>query len=129
VRLLLDTHTFIWWSGDDPSLLSPTVKALIGDRHNDIFLSTVSVWEMAILIAKGRLAIAQSLRSLVVSHIALYQFQPLMITYDHAYYVETLPMHHKDPWDRLLIAQAFVEDLIILTRDHKFPQYGVQVAW
>ncbi len=128
MRLLLDTHTFIWWASNDPSL-SATVKLAIGDRNNEIFLSSVSTWEMAIKIALGKLAIAQPLSSLVLSHIALYQFQPLAITYDHTYQVQGLPQHHKDPFDRLLIAQAMVENMVLLTCDTSFAPYGVQTLW
>jgi PIN domain nuclease of toxin-antitoxin system len=105
------------------------VKVAIGDRKNDIFLSAVSTWEIAIKLAKGKLAIAQPLTSFVLSQIALYQFQPLTITYDHTYYVENLPAHHNDPFDRLLIAQAVLEDLVILTRDAQFEKYGVPLLW
>ena len=128
MRLLLDTHTFIWWANNDPSL-SPAVTVALGDRNNEIFLSAVSTWEMAIKIALGKLTIAQPLRSFVLSQIALYQFQPLTITYDHTYQVESLPAHHNDPFDRLLIAQAVVEDLVILTRDEQFGKYGVPLLW
>jgi PIN domain nuclease of toxin-antitoxin system len=84
---------------------------------------------MAIKIALGKLAIAQPLDSFIVSQIALYQFQPLTITYDHTYYVETMPPHHKDPFDRLLIAQATLEGLVLLTRDPLFKAYGVPLLW
>jgi PIN domain nuclease of toxin-antitoxin system len=128
VRLLLDTHTFLWWTSNDPSL-SHGVKTAIGDRRNEIVLSAVSTWEMAILLAKGRIALAQPLTSFIPSQLALYQFQPLMISYDHTYIVEQLPLHHKDPFDRLLIAQAMVEDLVLLTCDSKFGPYSVQTLW
>jgi PIN domain nuclease of toxin-antitoxin system len=128
VRLLLDTHAFIWWARNDPSL-SPVAKVSIGDRRNEVFLSAVSTWEMAIKIAKGKLAIAQPLGSFVFSQVGLYQFHPLTVTHAYTYYVETMPAHHNDPFDRLLIAQAVLEDLVILTRDPQFDPYGVPVLW
>ncbi len=128
MKVLLDTHTFIWWVNNDP-LLSPAVRTVVGDRANDIFLSAVSTWEMAIKIAIGKLSLAQSVGSFVNAQITQYQFKTLMITFDHTYQVETLPLHHSDPFDRLLIAQALVENLVILTRDPNFQQYGVSTLW
>ena len=84
---------------------------------------------MAIKIALGKLTLALPLESFVLSQTSQYQFKPLLITYDHTYRVEALPQYHRDPFDRLLIAQALVEDLVILTRDPQFPQYGVRTLW
>jgi PIN domain nuclease of toxin-antitoxin system len=84
---------------------------------------------MAIKVAIGKLTLAQPVSSFVTAQIALYQFQTLLITLDHTYQVETLPLHHNDPFDRLLIAQAFMENLVILTCDSDFPQYGVPILW
>ena len=128
MRALLDTHTFIWWANNDPSL-TPNVKTVIGDKSNEIFLSAVSSWEMAIKISIGKLTLALPLNSFVLSQASQHQFKPLPITYDHTYQVETLPLHHKDPFDRLLIAQAMVENLILLTCDSEFAPYGVQTLW
>jgi len=122
------THAFLWWATDDPSL-SPVGKATIGDRDNEIFLSAVSTWELAIKIAKGKMSIAQPLASFVLSQVTVYQFHPLAITHEHTYYVETMPFYHKDPFDRLLIAQAALEGLAILTRDPEFDAYGVPLLW
>ena len=128
MKALLDTHTFIWWANDDPSL-SAAARNAIGDRTNEIFLSAVSTWEMAIKIAIGKLRLAVPLTSFVLSQSSQYQFRPLHITYDHTYQVEALPQHHRDPFDRLLIAQAMVEGLVLLTGDIKFAPYGVGILW
>jgi PIN domain nuclease of toxin-antitoxin system len=128
VRALLDTHTFIWWANNDPSLTA-RAKSVIGDKSNEIFLSAVSTWEMAIKIAIGKLTLAGPLQPFVLSQITQYQFKSLPITYDHTYLVQTLPLHHNDPFDRLLIAQAMVEGLTILTADGKFAPYGIQTLW
>jgi PIN domain nuclease of toxin-antitoxin system len=128
VRALLDTHAFIWWVNDDPSL-THAAKSVISDSTNEIFFSAVSTWEMAIKIALGKLTLAMPLNSFVQDQILQYQFKPLLVGYEHTYRVQFLPQHHKDPFDRLLIAQALTEDLVILTVDPQFPQYGVQVAW
>jgi PIN domain nuclease of toxin-antitoxin system len=128
VRALLDTHAFIWWANNDP-LLTPVAKNVIGDTSNEIFLSAVCTWEMAIKIAIGKLTLASPLQSFVLSQISQYQFKPLLITHDHTYQVETLPRHHNDPFDRLLIAQALVENLVILTRDPQIQRYNVTTMW
>jgi PIN domain nuclease of toxin-antitoxin system len=128
VKDLLDTHTFIWWANNDPAL-SVTVRGVLASRANDIYLSAVSTWEIAIKVAIGKLTLAQPVSSFVTAQVAQYQFQPLAITLDHTYQVESLPLHHNDPFDRLLIAQGLMENLVILTRDAEFPQYGVQTLW
>lgn len=128
MRALLDTHTFIWWANDDPSLTSGA-RSAIGDSANEIFFSAVSTWEMAIKIAIGKLTLAVPLNSFVLSQTSQYQFKPLPITYDHTYQVQFLPQYHRDPFDRLLIAQALVENLVILTRDPQFPLYGIPTLW
>ncbi|MGH9359371.1 MAG: type II toxin-antitoxin system VapC family toxin [Terriglobia bacterium] len=128
MRLLLDTHAFIWWAGNDPSLTMPA-RTSIADTTNEIFLSAVSTWEMAIKIAIGKLVLAGPLDTFVSSQLSQYQFKPLPVTYDHTYRVGMLPQHHRDPFDRLLIAQAMVENLILLTCDPQFGSYGVQTLW
>jgi PIN domain nuclease of toxin-antitoxin system len=128
VKALLDTHAFIWWANNDPSLTA-LARGVIGDPANDIFLSSVSTWEMAIKIAIGKLTLALPLSQFVISQVAQYQFKPLRVSYEHTYHVGTLPHYHGDPFDRLLIAQAFVENLTILTGDAKFAPYGVPTLW
>jgi PIN domain nuclease of toxin-antitoxin system len=128
VRALLDTQAFIWWANNDSSL-SPTARSVIGNRANDIFLSAVSTWEMAIKVSIQKLSLAQPVSSFVSAQIAQYQFQSLTITLEHTYQLEGLPLYHNDPFDRLLIAQALVENLIILTCDPEFSQYAVQTLW
>ena len=128
MKALLDTHAFIWWANNDPSLTA-TARGVIGDRNNEIFLSAVSTWEMAIKIAIGKLTLAGPLQPFVLSQTAQYQFKPLLVTYDHTYVVETLALHHNDPFDRLLIAQAMVENLVLVTCDAKFAPYGIQTLW
>lgn len=128
MRALLDTHAFIWWANNDPSLTA-VAKAVIGDSSNEIFLSAVSTWEMAIKMAIGKLTLTLPLSMFVASQVSQYQFKPLRITYAHTYQVRTLPLHHNDPFDRLLIAQSIVENLVLLTVDAKFVPYGVQTVW
>ena len=84
---------------------------------------------MAIKVSIGKLTLAQPVGSFVASQIAQHQFQTLMIAHDHTYGVETMPFHHNDPFDRLLIAQALKENLVVVTRDAEFAQYGVATLW
>lgn len=128
VKVLLDTHAFIWWANNDPSL-SAAARSVIEDRSNDIFLSAVTTWEMAIKAAIGKLSLAQPVSSFVDGQVSQYQFHPLTITTHHTYQVETMTLHHADPFDRLLIAQALLENLVIVTRDPEFAAYGVQTLW
>lgn len=128
MKALLDTHAFIWWANNDPSLTA-LAKGAIGDPANEIFLSSVSTWEMAIKIAIGKLSLSLPLSQFVLSQVTQYQFKPLRVTYEHTYHVGTLPHHHNDPFDRLLIAQAFVENLTLVTVDGKFAPYGVPTLW
>jgi len=105
------------------------VRALIGDPANEIYLSSATTWEMAIKIAIGKLTLSLPLDAFVSFQVQQYGFIPLLVAYDHTYQVETLPLHHNDPFDRLLIAQAMVENLVLLTRDGQFAPYGVPTLW
>lgn len=128
MRVLLDTHTFIWWAYNDPSL-TQTVKDIIADKNNDVFFSAASSWELAIKVSRGKLILTLPVNALVTSQVFQHQFKPLPVTQDHTYQVEAMPFHHNDPFDRILIAQALAENLIILTRDPQFAPYGVTTVW
>ncbi len=128
MRALLDTHTLLWWANADPSL-SQNARDVISDPTNAIFLSAVTPWEMAIKMAIGKLTLSVALDVFVSSQVSLYGFLPLTVTYDHAYRVRALPLHHNDPFDRLLIAQAMIENLVFLTVDNKIAPYGVTTLW
>lgn len=117
---LLDTHTLLWWI-DDPNLLSGPARAAIADPSNDIVVSAVTCWEIAIKRGLGKLTAPVDL-------VALSRqcgFRELPITIEHALVTESLPLHHRDPFDRLLIAQAIVETATVITRDPNFVTYGV----
>lgn len=128
MRLLLDTHTLLWWANND-SQLSLAAKNAVGDRGNEVFLSAVSSWELAIKAAVKKLNLSAPVADFVSAQMSLYPFTPLPIIYEHTYRVETMTLHHNDPFDRLLIAQALVENLIIVTCDSKFGPYGVPTLW
>jgi PIN domain nuclease of toxin-antitoxin system len=119
--LLLDTHTFLWW--DEAKLPSPVVERI--QAADDVFVSAASAWEIAIKSALGKIVA----RATLAEAIRDYGFEPLPISVEHGDAVRELPPHHRDPFDRMLIAQALTEGLIIVTRDPWFAQYGVSVTW
>lgn len=124
MRLLLDTHVLLWWLSDDPAL-PPPAGELIADRRNAIFVSPMSLWEIAIKSQLGKLrADVDEVRAAALRS----GFQPLPFTLDHAAAVARLPPHHRDPFDRGLLAQALVEPLRVLTHDETFAGYGEHVV-
>ena len=127
-RLLLDAHTFLWFVWDDP-LLSREAKALIEEPANHKFVSVVTCWEIAIKAGLKKLALGESAATFLPRHLSLNQFDLLGLELQHASHVETLPLHHKDPFDRLLIAQAAVEHLPVVSADSQFDAYGVVRLW
>lgn len=128
MRALLDTHTFLWWITDDPRL-SPRVRKIIGDGENELFLSAASGWEMAIKAKLGRLKLPDNLERFIPEQLALNAIRSLPIQMSHALHVYTLPDYHRDPFDRLLVAQSRLEGLPILTADPQIAQYPVKTIW
>ncbi len=128
MRLLLDTHALLWWVDDDPRL-SSEARRLIGDEENDCHVSLVSAWEMAIKCATGKLKLAVSVQRYYQEHLPANDFQLLLIDLGHVTLVETLPPHHRDPFDRLLIVQARHESLTLVSSDAAFDAYGVTRIW
>jgi len=128
LRLLLDTHVFLWWVTADPRL-SRRARTLIADAANTLYLSAASGWEMAIKAGLGRLQMADELERLVPEQMALNGIEGLPVVLAHALRVHALPAHHRDPFDRLLVAQAELEDLAIVTGDPQIAEYGVRTVW
>ena len=127
MRYLLDTHTFLWLATDDPQL-TPTARAIFVDSNQECFLSAASVWEMAIKSSLGKLTLATSLERLVRGGLER-GLRILAVTPDHAYRVERLPFHHRDPFDRLLVAQAMHEAMHLVSRDGGLDAYAVTRVW
>ncbi len=123
MNLLLDTHTFLWAIDNNPNL-SQEARAAITDGNNMVFVSAATAWEISIKKALGKLTIPGGS---YLDELNVHRFTPLNITTEHALAVENLPQHHKDPFDRLLIAQAQIEKLTLVTRDSRIKQYAVQV--
>ena len=120
MTLLLDTHAFLWWL-DDPQLLSRAARKAIADGKNTVYVSAAVVWEIAIKRSLGKLDTPHDLEAAMASN----RFLPLPVTILHALAVETLPDHHRDPFDRILIAQAQREGFKLVSRDRRVPLYGV----
>jgi PIN domain nuclease of toxin-antitoxin system len=128
MRLLLDTHVFLWWvEGDRP--LPPKVRAAIASPENECLISLVTAWELSIKSSLGKLKLALPVERYVVEHVTNNSFRFLDIRMPHIGRVESLAAHHVDPFDRLLIAQALEEKLAIATADPVFGKYGVKRIW
>jgi PIN domain nuclease of toxin-antitoxin system len=125
---LLDTHAFIWMDSA-PAQLSQTASRIVVDPNNEILLSTVSVWEMVIKTQIGKLKLRDSIRTIVADQIGQNRVRLLDVHLDHVYAVQPLPLHHRDPFDRFLIAQAQLENATLLTNDPLIKQYAVPTDW
>ena len=128
MRLLLDTHAFLWWAANSDKL-SRKAHAAISDRANECFLSVVSAWEMAIKVSVGKLKLPDALDQFVPAQLVANGFVQLPMEFRHAVKVSTLTFHHRDPFDRLLIAQAIEENMHIVSADAMFKRYGVNRIW
>jgi len=128
MRLLLDTHTFIWAATLDERL-SEKARTLLLDSGNELFVSTASIWEMAIKASLGKLILRQPLEQTINEQIQINGLQILNIEPAHALAVASLPWHHRDPFDRLLICQSKQERLTILGCDRTMDAYGIKRVW
>jgi len=127
-RFLLDTHTFLWMASE-PDRLSPHARKIIESSDSQLLLSLASVWEMAIKSSLGKLELPSALGNFLEEQLEVTRTHLLDIRTEHAVRVEALPWHHRDPFDRLLIAQALFEKLPILGRDSHFDAYPIRRVW
>jgi len=128
VRLLLDTHALLWWLTDDPAL-SATARKSVARSGNTILVSAASTWEIAIKFRLGKLPDAAEVVSDLSGHLQRERFENLLISAEHGIRAGLLPGPHKDPFDRMLIAQAQAEDVPIISNDIVFDQYKVRRIW
>ena len=128
MRALLDTHALLWWLADDPSL-SKLARKFIAETKNTVVVSAASAWEIATKVRLGKLATAAELAADFVGFVAREGFELLPISPDHAIRAGLLPGPHKDPFDRMLIAQAQAEGVPIVTNELVFDAYGVRRIW
>lgn len=128
MKALLDTHVFIWWILDDERLPF-RVRDLLADEKNELFLSSASCWEMMIKSKIGRLQFPESPEKFIPDQMNLNKISGLPVQIAHSLHIYTLPEHHKDPFDRMLIAQAQVERMPIITNDSLLASYDVKILW
>ncbi len=128
MKVLIDTHTFLWWNTDNP-LLSLHAREIIADGRNEVFLSVASIWEIVIKTAKGKLNLPEAPAEYITSRMSTYRFTALPIQISHAVHVYQLPPYHNDPFDRLLIAQSQLESLPLVTADENIQRYDLETIW
>jgi PIN domain nuclease of toxin-antitoxin system len=128
LRLLLDTHSLLWWLFDDPKL-SGVARAAIADPDNEVLVSAASAWEISTKHRLGKLPEAGDVPAKLTAYVRKAGFAPILISLEHALEAGSLPGPHRDPFDRMLIAQARMERLSVATRDPVFRKYGVSVVW
>jgi PIN domain nuclease of toxin-antitoxin system len=126
MKLLLDTQIFIWWA-DHPEKLSHTALSALKDENNDLLLSVASIWEMQIKIQLGRLTLRLPLKELTRTQQEINGLTISPVALTHVLALDALPFHHKDPFDRLLIAQSIEEDLTLVSADSQFSAYSVKL--
>ena len=128
MRILLDTHVFLW-SCLEPEKISDSARGLLEDRANELLLSAVSSWEIAVKVASEKLVLPAPPARYVPSRLAAMGLTPLPVEHGHVLRVSQLPSHHDDPVDRVLVAQSQLEDAILATGDPQFLPYDVDVVW
>jgi len=128
VKFLLDTHAFLWWITDSHHL-SQTAREIIGDGNSELYWSSAGSWEIAIKYSLGRLPLPEAPELLIPTELAKNRIDSLPIFDEHAFRAGQLPMLHGDPFDRLLIAQAQVEGMEIISNDRQMGLYDVDVTW
>jgi len=128
MKALLDTHSFLWFILDD-SKLSESARSLIENPDNEVVVSPATYWEIAIKIRLGKYTLPATYQGFIESQILANDFQVLPIEPKHTALLTTMPFHHKDPFDRLLVAQAISEEIPLISIDEKLDPYGVRRLW
>jgi PIN domain nuclease of toxin-antitoxin system len=128
VQALLDTHALLWWLSDDPALTKQARK-IIAETRNVVFVSAASAWEIATKVRLGKLPSAADLAGDFTGHLEREGFQILAISAEHAIRAGLLPGRHKDPFDRMLIAQAQAENMPVVSNEAVFDTYGLRRLW
>ena len=127
MKILLDTHAFIWFVEDDDQF-PESLKRIIEKPSNDIYLSIASIWEMAIKIQLKKLDIEKSIKE-IIELVSFNGFELLPILPEHIIKLSSLDFHHRDPFDRIVIAQGLVENQVVVSRDKVFDKYGIRRIW
>lgn len=127
MKLLLDTHSFLWFIEDNPRL-STKAKTLL-ESDTDLLISAASLWEIAVKVSIGKLSLTQPFELFIPNQLASNAIEVLPIAVEHLALLSTLPFHHRDPFDRLVIAQALIEQMPVVGTDNQFDSYGVKRLW
>jgi PIN domain nuclease of toxin-antitoxin system len=127
-RYLLDTHTYLWYVTGN-SKLSAKASAELANSNNDLFLSVVSAWEIVIKVSIGKLNFPMPFKANLTTQLTTYNIQLLDLKLEHLTEALNLPLHHREPFDRVLIAQAIVENLDFITVDSQFKPYPINIVW
>jgi PIN domain nuclease of toxin-antitoxin system len=128
MKYLLDTHVFYWWD-HEPTKLSATAMSAIKDPANDIYVSTINIWKVVVKSALNKLTLQNPIEQLVQTQCRVNAFRLLAVEAHHAYALRGLPPSHKDPFDRMLVAQAIADGLTLITVDAIFAHYPVPTLW
>lgn len=128
MNFLLDTHAFIWWDRE-PERLSPRVYAACENKDNQLYLSIASIWEMQIKVDSGKLAFQQPLAEIIDHQTRENGITILPVSLPHLWQLATLPAYHNDPFDRMLVAQANADKLVLITADRHIARYSVELFW
>ena len=128
MKVLLDTHSMLWWLARDQRL-SSMARETIGDRRNHLVWSMASSWEVSVKVGIGKLTLGRPSQQLFADIVSDQGVELLPITHDHCTRLSTLPLHHRDPFDRMLVVQAQGERIPILSADPKLTQYDIEVLW
>jgi PIN domain nuclease of toxin-antitoxin system len=128
VKVLIDTHVLLWWAAE-PQRLSTRAREVLDDSRNELVWSVIGTWEIALKVSRGKIKLPEPLHQYLEPRLARAGIQQLPVHSQHALALLDLPGHHWDPFDRMLIAQARVEGLAILTADRDIPKYEVEAIW
>ncbi|MBT4266579.1 MAG: type II toxin-antitoxin system VapC family toxin [Deltaproteobacteria bacterium] len=128
MKFLLDTHVFLWWIMDSPQI-SENARKLMSERSSDLFWSSASSWEIAVKYANGKLPLPDEPEVFIMSELSSNRISSLSITDEHSFMAGMLPIHHRDPFDRMLIAQSNFENMPLITSDQIMSQYEVKTIW
>jgi PIN domain nuclease of toxin-antitoxin system len=128
LKVILDTHAFLWWIADSDRL-SRRAREILGESGNTLFLSAASAWEIVLKQQIGKLKLPQPAGKYIPSQLAMNRIDTLPISLSHTLRLADLPLHHRDPFDRILIAQSIVERMPIVTADPLFAHYSAKTLW
>jgi PIN domain nuclease of toxin-antitoxin system len=128
VKVMLDTQVLIWWA-NDVSNISDRVQSIIFDVNNELLVSLVSIWEIQIKVSLGKLSLPRPLADIIATQVSENQIKIMQIDLSHIYTLDLLPLHHRDPFDRIIIAQAINEKISIASIDKAFDAYSIQRIW